>query len=245
MSGTALAIDGLSLVRGGKELYRDFHLEAEAGKVTCVIAPSGSGKTTLLDCVAGIPVEHAEVRGNVFFEGKTERPAVSFLFQEPRLIPSADILQNVMFPLVNVMDRERAEQRARLFLDRVQLSEKCTALPDELSGGEKQRASMARSFAYPSKLLLMDEPFQSQDLRIKLRLIETLRQLLASEKRTVLFVTHDVQEAVALSDRIVVMDGSPLRVVLDENHVEKEDELFVKRISSLVSGGLRVSGSLH
>lgn len=236
MSGTALAIDGLSLVRGGKELYRDFHLETEAEKVTCIIAPSGSGKTTLLDYVAGIPLEHAEVHGNVFFEGKTERPAVSFLFQEPRLIPSADILRNVMFPLVNVMDRKRAEQRARLFLDRVQLSGKCSAFPGELSGGEKQRASMARSFAYPSKLLLMDEPFQSQDLRIKLRLIETLRELLASEKRTVLFVTHDVQEAVVLSDRIVVMDGSPLRVVLDENHVEKEDEMFVKRIASLVSG---------
>ncbi|MCK9169740.1 MAG: ATP-binding cassette domain-containing protein [Treponema sp.] len=236
MSGNSLSIVGLSIIRGEKELYHNFFLEAASEKVTCIIAPSGSGKTTLLDYVAGIPLEHAEVHGQIFFAGKTERPAVSFLFQEPRLIPSADILHNVMFPLVNVMSREKAEKRARLFLDRVQLSEKCTSLPDELSGGEKQRASMARGFAYPSKLLLMDEPFQSQDLRIKLHLIETLRQLLSSEKRTVLFVTHDVQEAVSLSDRIVVMDGSPLKVVLDENQVKTEDKAFEERVTSFVCG---------
>ena len=236
MSGNALSIVDLSITRGEKKLYHNFYLEAETEKITCIIAPSGSGKTTLLDYIAGISLEHADVHGDIFFAGKTERPAVSFLFQEPRLIPSADILHNVMFPLVNVMTRESAEKRARLFLDRVQLSEKCTSLPDELSGGERQRASMARGFAYPSKLLLMDEPFQSQDLRIKLYLINTLRQLLASEKRTVLFVTHDVQEAVILSDRIVIMDGSPLKVILDERQVKKQDEAFVKRIASFVSG---------
>jgi sulfonate transport system ATP-binding protein len=236
MNGISLSIVSLSITRGGKKLYHNFFLEAEAEKVTCIIAPSGSGKTTLLDYVAGISLEHADVHGDVFFSGKRERPAVSFLFQEPRLIPSADILHNVMFPLVNVMNRKNAESRARLFLDRVQLSEKCMSLPDELSGGEKQRASMARCFAYPSKLLLMDEPFQSQDLRIKLYLIKTLRQLLASENRTVFFVTHDVQEAVTLSDRIVVMDGSPLQIVLDERQVEKQNELFVKHVASFVSG---------
>jgi ABC-type nitrate/sulfonate/bicarbonate transport system ATPase subunit len=236
MSGTALSITGLSLVRGGKELYRGFCLEAEPEKVTCIIAPSGSGKTSLLDYIAGILDERAAVSGTVLFEGRPERPAVSFLFQEPRLIPTADILQNVMFPLVNIMTEDEAERRARFFLDRVQLSAKYFSFPGELSGGEKQRASMARSFAYPSKLLLMDEPFQSQDLRIKLRLIEILRELLVSEKRTVLFVTHDVQEAAALSDRIIVMDGSPLHIVFDGIQTEKGDEKFTKRIESLVSG---------
>jgi len=231
-----LSITGLSVVRGGKELYRNFNLQAEAGKVTCIIAPSGSGKTTLLDHVAGIPGEHTAAEGTILFAGKAERPAVSFLFQEPRLVPSATVLQNVMFPLVNVMDKTAAEQRARQFLDRVQLSSKNAAFPEELSGGEKQRASMARSFAYPSEILLMDEPFQSQDLRIKLRLMDTLRQLLASEKRTVLFVTHDVQEAAALSDRIIVMDGSPLRVVLDVNQNGTENADIVRQITALVSG---------
>jgi sulfonate transport system ATP-binding protein len=235
MSIPALSIHGLSIVSGARELYRDFSLEAEENKVTCLIAPSGSGKTTLLDFIAGtLYTENVSTCGKILFAGKSDRPAVSFLFQEPRLIPSATVMQNVILPLVNVMDRNAAEARARLFLDRVQLSAKATSYPDELSGGEKQRVSMARSFAFPSKLLLMDEPFQSQDLRIKLHLMDTLQQLLAAEKRTVLFVTHDVKEAVLLSDRIIVMDGTPLHVVLDEQHVIKGSVALEKHITSLV-----------
>ena len=143
-------------------------------------------------------------------------------------------MQNVVLPLVNVMDRKEAEERARLFLDRVSLSAESASYPDELSGGEKQRVSMARSFAFPSKLLLMDEPFQSQDLRIKLHLMDILQQLLDTERRTVLFVTHDVKEAVLLSDRIIVMDGTPLRVVLDEKQVTKGSTVLEKQITSLV-----------
>jgi ABC-type nitrate/sulfonate/bicarbonate transport system ATPase subunit len=235
MSISALSIHGLSIVSGARELYRGFSLEAEENKVTCMIAPSGSGKTTLLDFIAGtLYTENVTACGEILFAGKTDRPAVSFLFQEPRLIPSATVMQNVVLPLVNVMDKNAAEARARLFIDRVQLSAEAASYPDELSGGEKQRVSMARSFAFPSKLLLMDEPFQSQDLRIKLHLMDTLQQLLDTERRTVLFVTHDVKEAVLLSDRIIVMDGTPLHVVLDEKHVTKSDTALEKHITSLV-----------
>jgi ABC-type nitrate/sulfonate/bicarbonate transport system ATPase subunit len=245
MNTAALSIINLSISRGGKSLYNCFSLEADAEKVTCLIAPSGSGKTTLLDYIGGILDKSADVQGKVLFEGKEVRPAVSFLFQEPRLIPSADVIQNVMFPLLNCMDKNKAETRARLFLDRVQLSAKCSSFPRELSGGERQRVSMARCFSYPSKLLLMDEPFQSQDMRIKLRLIETLQQLLLSENRTVLFVTHDVREAVLLSDRILVMDGNPLHMVLDERNSRKGDDDLEKRISAVVSGSVSASEDIR
>jgi sulfonate transport system ATP-binding protein len=235
MNIPALSIHDLSIASGDRELYRGFSLDAEENKVTCMIAPSGSGKTTLLDFIAGtLYPGNVTVHGGILFSGKTERPAVSFLFQEPRLIPSATVMQNVVLPLVNVMDTKEAEDRARLFLDRVSLSFESASYPDELSGGEKQRVSMARSFAFPSKLLLMDEPFQSQDLRIKLRLMDTLQQLLDTERRTVLFVTHDVKEAVFLSDRIIVMDGTPLQVVLDEKQVIKSSSALEKQITSLV-----------
>ena len=230
-----LSIRSLYVSRGGRALYHDFSLDASAMQTTCLIAPSGAGKTTLLDFIAGIlPGEETEASGTVLFDGREERPRMSFLFQEPRLIAQATVLQNVMLPLVNVMTVREAEASAERFLSMVHLEQRARALPGGLSGGERQRVSMARSFAYPSPLLLMDEPFQSQDLRIKKTLISILSDLLRKERRTALFVTHDAEEAALLSDRIILLDGSPLSIKADITADGQSTAETVQKITSLV-----------
>ncbi|MBP3709402.1 MAG: ABC transporter ATP-binding protein [Treponema sp.] len=235
MDNTALSISGLTIIRNNKVLYKDFSLVVKKNAVTCLIAPSGSGKTTLLDYIANTLDDSASyAHGNMTFGENGGHPLFSFLFQEPRLIPSATVLQNVLLPLVNVMDFSQAKRRAYEFIERVELAEKINSFPDELSGGEKQRTAIARSFAFPSNFFLFDEPFQSQDLKIKLHLIAIVRQLLAAEKRTVLFVTHDAKEAVILSDRIIVMEGNPLCIIFDESDFNKGDVQLENKITSLV-----------
>jgi|WetSurMetagenome_2_1015567.scaffolds.fasta_scaffold16768_3 ABC-type nitrate/sulfonate/bicarbonate transport system ATPase subunit len=232
---SAISIQHLSLSRGGKKLYDDFSLEIAPHSVNALIAPSGSGKTTLLAWIAGVLVyENAESKGTLLFDNKNESPRISFLFQEPRLIPGISIFQNVMLPLLNVMDKTAAEQRAEYFIHRVSLFWKKNVYPCELSGGERQRAAAARAFAYPSGILLMDEPFQSQDLRIKNKLIETLETLIAEEGRTVIFVTHDIEEAVSLGERLIVMDGSPLSVRMDTLNDKKNKDTLVRTVRDLV-----------
>ncbi|MBQ9495746.1 MAG: ABC transporter ATP-binding protein [Treponema sp.] len=229
----SISINNIAIVRDKKQLYSNFSLHVASEKVTCAIAPSGSGKTTLLCCIAGT-LRNALAEGSILFNGAAARPSISFLFQEPRLIPSATVLQNVMLPLVNVMSKEAAKLRALHFLENVELGDKCASFPDELSGGEAQRVAVARSFAFPSSVLLLDEPFQSQDLKIKLHLIKITQRLLAIEKRTVFFVTHDPKEAVLLSDRILILAGTPLKIIFDEQNIRKNDAELENTIASLV-----------
>ena len=217
----SLSFSTLSLSRGNKELFRDFSFTAEEKKVSCIMAPSGSGKTTLLSWIAR----------KLCAEGRI----VSFLFQEPRLIPSATVLQNVLLPLSNVLPPETALRRAADFLERVQLGQKAHSLPAALSGGEQRRAAVARSFAYPAHILLMDEPFQSQDLKMKLELCRVLRELLAAEPRTVLCATHDIREATEIADRILIMEGSPLAVKEDIRDVQSQPRaLLSARLEALI-----------
>jgi len=214
----SIHIRHLSLSRGGKNLYRNFMLDIAAGQIVALVAPSGRGKTTLLDFIGGVlPLHDVQLTGSVRFgdDCPTVRPRISYLFQEGLLIRDATALQNVEFPLVNLMDKPAARQRALSFLKRTGLEKKADSYPFQLSGGERQRVSLSRAFAYPSQILLMDEAFQSQDIRIKIQLIELFRDMLSDTGRTVLFVTHEIREAVTVADRILVLDDSPVRILLD------------------------------
>jgi ABC-type nitrate/sulfonate/bicarbonate transport system ATPase subunit/ABC-type proline/glycine betaine transport system permease subunit len=204
-SPSAIIIDKLSIARGGKQLYKDFSITFEAGKVTAILAGSGKGKTTLLDIIAGLLSPDAG--------SATGGDATAYLFQEPLLLPWRSVLQNVALPLLASEDPATAENTALFYLNRVGLGDKTQRLPTQLSGGEMQRAALARAAAYPAPVLLMDEAFQSQDLPLKMTLMALTRELLAN--RTTLLVTHDVREALCLADRIVVLVGQPLHVALD------------------------------
>ncbi|MBO5137442.1 MAG: ATP-binding cassette domain-containing protein [Spirochaetaceae bacterium] len=200
-------VRNLCVTRGENNIFSDFNISFEHGKITVLLAPSGAGKTTLLDCIAGLlPV----IQGNIEAPKK-----ISYLFQEPRLLPWCNLEKNVMLPLLNIMSKQEAQERTRFFLSKTNLQEKSKSFPFQCSGGQRQRCALARAFAYPSSVLLMDEAFQSQDLPLKLKLMELTESLLLEENRTVILVTHDVREAICIADRIVVFAGKPVQIKLD------------------------------
>ena len=214
-----LIIKNLNISFDTKVIYEDFSLEIESEKITVLLAPSGEGKTTLLKAIA-----------------KQEKQA-GFLFQTPRLLPWKTILENVTIPLENsTLSKNEILQRGEYFLNQVGLLDRKKDFPKNLSGGEKQRVAMARSFAYPSSLLLMDEAFQSQDLGLKLKLMEDFLQLAKNENKTVILVTHDIREAICLGDRILVLKGSPNQIKMDiQNPLEKEQLSVKEKYTSQLS----------
>ncbi len=175
--------------------------------ITAVLGPSGCGKTTLLNLLAGMTSPDS---------GSVETGAgrvISYLFQEPRLLPWFTVRQNVEFVLRERMgNRERSETVGRV-LSLVGLEGSADAYPRQLSGGMKQRAALARAFAFPSDIILMDEPFQALDLALKLSLLDAFEDLWTAERRTAVFVTHDIQEAILLGDVIMILSQRPARIV--------------------------------
>ncbi len=212
-----IKIKDLSIKRNKKNLYKDFSLTVKSDGVTTIVAPSGCGKTTLLDFVSSLlKDDDAYFTGEVTFDDdKAKRHCISYVFQDSSLLKGVNILENVAIPLKNIMSKDEAYATSYYYLVQCGLKDKIYAMPECLSGGEKKRAAIARAFAYPGKILLMDEPFSSLDLKVKASLFLLLENLLKKNHKPVLFVTHDVKEAVALSDRIIVMNGFPLQIIRD------------------------------
>jgi len=188
-------------------------LDVRPSEIVALIGGSGCGKTTLLRLIAGLDTPS---RGHVALDGETitgPHRGVGLVFQEPRLLPWLDVADNVGFGL---NDLPRRERRARIdhALDRVGLAEHAGRWPRELSGGQQQRVSIARAFVANPRVLLLDEPFSALDAFTRKDLHRHLLALWEEVRPTVLIVTHDVAEAVALADRAVVMRPKPGR--LDE-----------------------------
>jgi NitT/TauT family transport system ATP-binding protein len=196
---------------------------------TVILGPSGCGKTTLLRLIAGLLKPESGVIQRVVpqygtspHSGGTAYAAAyadgefntAFVFQEPRLLPHLSVLENITLPSRKHLPVEELRQKAVRLLALTGLQNEADRYPDALSGGQKQRVSIARAFCYPAPLLLMDEPFQSLDLPLRLSLLETLKNLLAVENRFVAAVTHDPREAVILAKRILVL-GKNGRIVFD------------------------------
>jgi NitT/TauT family transport system ATP-binding protein len=211
------SINKLCFAFGDNVLFDRFSLELNAAdSPVMVLGPSGCGKTTLLRLIAGLLTPAS---------GSIIAPQVSFAFQEPRLFPQLTTLENVALPLeAAALSKTAALERARYFLDLVSLSDKASDYPSALSGGQAQRASIARAFAYPAPLLLMDEPFQSLDIPLRIELMEMLQHALEHERtlqrngepRLLLAVTHDPREAIFLGKRVIVLGKTPRGVVFDE-----------------------------
>lgn len=186
-------------------------LAVPAGEIVALIGGSGCGKTTLLRLVAGL--DRAS-EGAIRLDGETiaaPHPFVGLVFQEPRLLPWLTVADNVGFGL---SDLPRAERRTRVAhaLERVGLAEHARRWPRELSGGQQQRVSIARAFVANPRVLLLDEPFSALDAFTRRDLHGHLLALWAETRPTILIVTHDVGEAVALADRVVVMRPKPGRL---------------------------------
>jgi NitT/TauT family transport system ATP-binding protein len=191
-------------------------LSMEENEFVCLLGPSGCGKSTLLNLVAGF---ERPTSGQVLFEGRPVRragPERGVVFQESALLPWLTVAQNVEFGLRN-LGYERAERRERVrrYVSLVGLSEFARARPHQLSGGMKQRVQIARVLALNPRALLMDEPFGALDAQTRDRLQEELLHVWEMERKTVLFVTHNVEEAVYLADRVAVLAPAPDGITAD------------------------------
>ena len=185
----------------GRTIYDKLSVTFAAGKVHVILGPSGCGKTTLLNVVGGIVPHLGSVEGNV--------GGCSYVFQDARLIPQS-VYSNVELVLRrNITDKNARREAVTEMLRLAEIDNCAYRNATTLSGGEQQRVALARAFAYGGATLLADEPLKSLDLRVKRKLYQTLDELLAVSPRTVLYVTHDVEEALALADEVYVADGSP------------------------------------
>ena len=191
-------------------------LDVEAGEFVCVLGPSGCGKSTLLFVVAGLL---APTEGNVVLDGtplgavRDLYERISVVFQEYALFPWLSVRDNIEFPLrVRGWDAARRRAQVDRFVAMVNLGRWADKRPSQLSGGMKQRVGLARALAVEPELLLMDEPFGALDAQTRSVLQEELLGLWQRARKTVLFVTHSIPEAVYLADRIVVMTAHPGRV---------------------------------
>jgi NitT/TauT family transport system ATP-binding protein len=196
----------------------------EAGEFVSLVGPSGCGKSTALRLIAGLIEPSA---GKVSW-GRA-KPSVGFVFQDAALMPWATVAKNIRLPLdLARRDDAEAERRVHSALELVGLAKFASAYPRELSGGMRMRVSIARALAMDASVLLMDEPFAALDELTRDRLNDELRELWATKKLTIVFVTHSVYESVYLSSRIIVMSPRPGRIVADIAMVEpgKRDRDF-------------------
>ncbi|MFF7865808.1 ABC transporter ATP-binding protein [Streptomyces qaidamensis] len=211
-----LDVQGLHKVYEGAgrrtEAVRDLTFSVAAGELVCLVGPSGCGKTTLLKCVGGLL---APTAGEVRLAGRRvdgPPPGMAFVFQEygRSLFPWMRVGQNVELPLKQKrLSRERRRALVADALESVGLADAAGAYPWQLSGGMQQRVAIARALAYEPEVLLMDEPFAAVDAQTRAELEDLVRRLWRERGITVLFVTHDIDEAVYLGERVLVLSASP------------------------------------
>jgi NitT/TauT family transport system ATP-binding protein len=208
-----VTVRGIAMRYGAVEALRDVDLDFPRGKLTSLLGPSGCGKTTLLKIIAGLLTPAA---GNVEVDGKSVTgpgPERAFVFQDFALMPWATVLRNVGFGLeLRGVARATRETVARRHIAEVGLTGFEEKYPHELSGGMRQRVGLARALAVDAQVLLLDEPFSAVDEQTRRKFQEDLIALRANENKTFIFVTHSIEEAVYISDRIVLLSPRPGRV---------------------------------
>lgn len=222
-------------------------LDVADGEFVSFVGPSGCGKTTLLNMLGGlIPPSDGTVR----FEGLPSgnaRPRLGMVFQDAVLLPWRTVLQNIMLPLeVMGLDMKQGAERARELIRLVGLDGFERSFPFELSGGMQQRASIARALVHEPAMLLMDEPFAALDALIREHMAAELQRIWMDSRKTVLFVTHSIAEAVFLSDRIVVLSGRPSSIrEIVAVHLPRPRTLDTTTHPDFVAGTARIRSALQ
>ncbi|WP_226677420.1 ABC transporter ATP-binding protein [Rossellomorea aquimaris] len=211
-----IEIQGLSKTFKEKEILTDTTLSLKKGEILSLVGASGSGKSTFLRILSGL---ESATKGKVLIEGsdissiKPRNRPIGMVFQQPLLFPHMNVLENVMYGLKMKGKNKENKKRAKDYIERVGLGDFMHHYPSELSGGQQQRVSLVRSLILKPKLLLLDEPFSSLDLQLRKELRQWVRSILKEEDTTVLFVTHDRDEAYEMGDRVgVLQDGRFLQI---------------------------------
>lgn len=202
-----IALNNINISYGNLKVLENFSISLEKGKVHCVFGASGCGKTTLLNALTGMNKLESGERLSL------ENKKFSYVFQEDRLLPWATALENVLFVLRDRYCDEEAKQIAEKYLNIVGLGKFINAYPSELSGGMQRRVSFARALSYRGEVFILDEPFKGLDFKLKTELINYLLESDLKENSYIVFVTHDMQEALSFSDYIYMVDGPPLKIM--------------------------------
>ncbi|MGO4716946.1 ABC transporter ATP-binding protein [Bradyrhizobium sp. 2TAF24] len=210
--GAAFAADRISFgYRPGRDVFHHLSLAAQPGEFVALLGPSGCGKSTLLNLLSGFLAPDA---GRVTIDGRAvtpEMPDLGYVFQAPNLFPWLSVLENVRFGLrmAGHLAPDAQREKARQALALVGLTDAADELPNRLSGGMQQRVALARTLVLEPRLLLMDEPFAALDAITRGAMNEELLRLWSRLGQTILFITHDVEEAVFLADRVIVLGLPP------------------------------------
>lgn len=214
-----ISIKNINKRYNNKVIFQDFHIDFYKNKVNCIVGKSGCGKSTLLNIISGIIENDDEEFISI------ESYGLSYIFQEDRLIEWLTVEENISLVVNKIYDKKEREELCNKYLDLVGIKEYKKYYPQMLSGGLRQRVNIARSLIYPSKIIIMDEPFKSIDVINKEIIMNNLKEILKQENRTVLFVTHDIEEALILSDKIYVLGNSPVQIrkIFDNKGITKEE----------------------
>lgn len=190
---------------GDKKVLGGIDIEIEEGKITAILGESGCGKSTLLNIIAGKIKDYS---GEIIFE-REHKKGISYVFQEDTLIPWKTVYNNLEFVLKGKVEKSELDKRIKKYLKIVNLAGSEKEFPNMLSGGMKRRVGIARAFAFPSNYMFMDEPFEFLDIKIKEEIVEDLIKLQESEKKTIILITHDIDTAITLGEKIVVLGEKP------------------------------------
>ncbi|MEG2246362.1 MAG: ABC transporter ATP-binding protein [Peptostreptococcaceae bacterium] len=215
-----LSIKNLNKHYENKAIYKNFNLELNKNQVNCIIGKSGCGKSTLLNLITGI-IESDDEKFKTL-----PKDEISYIFQEDRLIDWLTLEENMKIVGKKFYDKDKLNIVVDRYLSLVGIQDHKNVYPQMLSGGIRQRANIARAFIKPSKYIIMDEPFKSIDVKIKNDIMLKLKRILKENLKTVIFVTHDIEEALFLSDKILILGGSPVKIKKSFNNlseVNKED----------------------
>ena len=203
-----ITVKNLCVKYGEQVVFDSFDATFEKGKINVILGGSGVGKSTLIGAIAGLVKHDGDIEG---VDG-----GISYIFQKDRLIPSISVYKNLDLILKSVYkDKEERKQHIEEMLEILEIADCRDKRPSEISGGQAQRACMARAFLYPSEVLLMDEPFKALDTALRHRLFEWLFRLCEISPKTIIFVTHAIDECLLSADKYMVIGGKPANIVLE------------------------------
>jgi ABC-type Fe3+/spermidine/putrescine transport system ATPase subunit len=227
-STTGLRIERVSKDLGGRTIVDDLDLDVQAGELTCLLGPSGCGKTTTLRMIGGFLFPD---RGRILIDGRDvsglspERRPTAMVFQNYALWPHMTVFKNVAFGLkLRKLGKQEITERVERILELVGLTHHIHSFPARISGGEQQRVALARALVLEPKVLLLDEPLSNLDAKLRVRVREDIREIQQRIGITTVFVTHDQDEALSISDRIAVMSGGKVEQYADARNLYRWPE---------------------
>ncbi len=241
--GAELCLGGITKMYGDTAAVRDLHLTVAAGEFVTLLGASGSGKTTALMILAGFTTPtcgRVTIGGHDVTSWAPGKRNLGVVFQNYSLFPHLTVAQNLAFPLeMRRESRGRIEEKVRQALDMVQLSDMGERYPRELSGGQQQRIALARAIIFQPQALLMDEPLGALDKNLREHMQVEIKRLHASLGATIVFVTHDQEEALTISDRIAVMQDGAIA------QIAPAGEIYKRPVNKWVAGFIGQSNFLH